>query len=229
VGRRVALQGDVRAFGASWGSPEGASARRREGRSRSAGGLEKGGLVEALGRAGLDSGQAAWHSDEMRLGLRGQSRKVLAPKGVKVVQRLQLRYEWSYLVLAVSPLSGEIRWEWIERMRKEQLRPVLEGWALEAVVWDRAPSHRANTLEELSTTWVFLPSYSPELNPAERIFEEVRRRAEGEVYEDLEAKRREAESYLEELRDDPERVKSLCGWRWLTASLESVPTHAANQ
>ncbi len=36
------------------------------------------------------------HSDEMRLGLRGQTRKVLAPKGVKVVQRLQLRYEWSY-------------------------------------------------------------------------------------------------------------------------------------
>jgi hypothetical protein len=79
----------------------------------------------------------------MRLGLRGQSRRVLALKGTKVVQRLQLRYEWSYLILAVSPLSGEIRWEWIERMRKEQIRPVLERWALETVVWDRAPSHRA--------------------------------------------------------------------------------------
>jgi hypothetical protein len=30
-------------------------------------------------------------------------------------------------------------------------------------------------LDELPTTRVFLPSYSPELNPAERIFEEVRR------------------------------------------------------
>jgi transposase len=38
---------------------------------------------------------------------------------------------------------------------------------------------------ELPTKWVFLPSYSPELNPAERIFEEVRRRVEGRVYDSL--------------------------------------------
>ena len=188
--------------------------------------MEKGGLVGALSRAGLASGQAAWHSDEMRLGLRGRTRKVLAPKGVKVVQRLQLRYEWSYLVLAVSPLTGEIRWEWVERMKKEQILPVLERWALEAVVWDRAPSHRAKILSELPTARVFLPSYSPELNPAERIFEEVRRHVEGKVYEDLEDKRREAESYLKELRAAPERVRSLCGWRWLREALESLPTHA---
>lgn len=161
----------------------------------------------------------------MRLGLRGQTRRVLAPKGVKVVQRLQLRYEWSYLVLAVSPLTGEIRWEWIERMRKEHLLPVLERWALEAVVWDRAPSHRAKVLSELPTTRVFLPPYSPELNPAERIFEEVRRRVEGKVYEDLEAKRHEAESYLRELRADTERVRNLCGWQWLREALESLPRH----
>lgn len=155
---------------------------------------------------------------------------MLAPKGVKVVQRLQLLYEWSYLlILAVSPLTGEIRWEWVERMRKEQILPVLKRWALEeAVVWDRAPSHRAKKiLSELpTTTRVFLPSYSPELNPAERIFEEVRRRVEGKVYEELEAKRRETESYLQELRAAPERVRSLCGWGWLREALESLPRHA---
>lgn len=187
--------------------------------------MEKGGLVGALSSAGLSSGRGAWHSDEMRLGLRGQTRKVLAPKGVKVVQRLQLRYEWSYLDLAVSPLSGEIRWEWIERMRKEQLLlPVLERWALEAVVWDRAPSHRAKVLSELPTARVFLPSYSPELNPAERVFEEVRRRVEGKVYEDLGAKRGEAERYLRELRAAPERVRSMCRWGWLQEALGSLPT-----
>jgi hypothetical protein len=179
--------------------------------------------------AGLRSEREAWHSDEMRLGLRGQTRKVLAPKGVKVVQPVQLVYEWSYLVLAVSPLSGEIKWEWIERMRQEYIRPVLEGWALEAVVWDKAPSHRAKSLAELGTTRVFLPSYSPELNPAERIFEEVRRRrVEGKVYESLHDKREEAESYLKELAADPERVKSLCGWGWLRESLESLPLCAGD-
>jgi len=164
----------------------------------------------------------------MRLGLRGQTRKVLAPKGVKVVQQVQLLYEWSYLVLAVSPLTGEIKWEWIERMRQEYIRPVLEGWALEAVVWDKAPSHRAKSLAELGTTRVFLPSYSPELNPAERVFEEVRSRVEGKVYESLHDKCREAESYLKELAADPERVKGLCSWGWLRASLESLPRCTRN-
>jgi DDE superfamily endonuclease len=177
----------------------------------------------------LRTGPDAWHSDEMRLGLRGQTRKVLAPKGVKVVQPVQLVYEWSHLLLAVSPLSGEIKWEWIERMRQEYIRPVLEGWALEAVVWDKAPSHRAKSLAEIGTARVFLPSYSPELNPAERVFEEVRRRVEGKVYESLRDKREEAEIYLKELAADPERVKSLCGWGWLRESLESLPTNAGNQ
>jgi transposase len=112
-------------------------------------------------------------------------------------------------------------------MRQEHIRPVLEGWALEAVVWDKAPSHRAKSLGELRTVRVFLPSYSPELNPAERVFEEVRRRVEGKVYESLHDKRQEAESYLEELAADPERVKGLCSWEWLRETLESLPTTCA--
>ena len=32
------------------------------------------------------------------------------------------------------------------------------------------------------------PAYSPELNPAERVFEEVRRWVEGRVYESIEEK-----------------------------------------
>jgi transposase len=164
----------------------------------------------------------------MRLGLRGQTRKVLAPRGVKVVRPLQLVYEYSYLILAVSPLAGELKWEWIERMNQERIRPVLEEWALEAVVWDRAPSHRADSLGELETARVFLPSYSPELDPAERVFEEVRRHVEGKVYESLSAKQEEAERYLKELKADPERVKSLCCWEWLREALESLPECTGN-
>lgn len=57
----------------------------------------------------------------------------------------------------------------------------------------------------------------------------MRSRVEGEVYESLHDKRREAESYLEELAADPERVKGLCGWGWLRASLETLPTCVGNQ
>ncbi len=185
--------------------------------------MEKGGLAVALADAGLHSGEGIYASDEMRLGLRGMVRRVLAPKGVKVVQPLQLRYEWVYLLLAVNPKTGELKWRWIERMRQEHIKAVLSEWALDGLIWDRAPSHRAKSLRELPTKRVFLPSYSPELNPAERVFEEVRRRVEGLVYDSIEDKQAEVESYLQELDADRERVKRLCGWEWIRQALQRLP------
>jgi transposase len=185
--------------------------------------VEKGGLTVALAEAGLRSGDEVYASDEMRLGLRGMVRRVLAPKGVRVVQPLQLRYEWVYLLLAVNPETGELRWRWIERMRQEHIKPVLSEWALEGLIWDRAPSHRAKSLRELPTELVFLPSYSPELNPAERVFEEVRRLVEGRAYDSIGDKQAEVEGYLGELDADRERVKRLCGWEWMREALERLP------
>lgn len=98
------------------------------------------------------------------------------------------------------------------------------------LIWDRAPSHRAkkSLLRELPTKRVFLPSYSPELNPAERVFEEeeeeVRRRVEGLMYDSIEDKQaEEVESYLRELDADRERVKRLCGWEWMRQALKRLP------
>ena len=185
--------------------------------------MEKGGLRDAVEAAGVTQGQAVQFADELRLGLHGRTRRVLAPKGVKVVQRVQVEYAWRYLLLAVAPLSGELHWAWIARMRQEQVRPVLAEWELECVVWDGAPSHKGKQVTELATKRVPLPPYSPELNPAERIFEELRGRLEGRVYDSLEAKQAEAEAYLQELAADPERVKQLCGWHWIVNALHDLP------
>ena len=185
--------------------------------------MEKGGLLAALTEAECRRGDAVRFADELRLGRRGQVRRVLAPRGVKVVQPLQLEYQWRYLLLGVDPLSGGLRWAWIARMRTEQLQPVLAAWGLDGIVWDGAPSHRGKGLRELPTRRVLLPPYSPELNPAERVFEEIRRRVEGKVYESLQAKQATVEAFLRELAADPERVRQLCGWDWLHQAFSSLP------
>jgi transposase len=169
----------------------------------------------------VGAGEAVHFADELRLGLRGQSRRVLARRGHKPVQRLQMRYEWSYLLLAVEPLSGSIRWHWLARMNKQHLLPVLQQWELGCVVWDGAPAHKAKVMNQLPTVRVSLPSYSPELNPAERVFEEVRRLVEGRVYDDLAAKREVADEYLQALAAAPQRVRSLCGWQWIRHALQA--------
>ena len=64
---------------------------------------------------------------------------------------------------------------------------------------------------------------SPELNPAERVLEEIRRRVEGRTYATVADKRAVAEAYLRELTAQPGRVTQLCGWVWLRTALERLP------
>lgn len=189
--------------------------------------MEKGGLSAALSAAGLTQAGTVLQADELRLGLRGQVRRVLAPRGVKVVQRVQIEYRWRYLLLGVDPRTGALKWRWLERFRQEHLKSVLAEWALDAVVWDGAGAHRGKQLRELATERIFLPPYSPELNPAERVLEEIRRRVEGRVYDSLDAKQAAVETYLRELAADPTRVIRLCGWDWLIAALHTLPTPTA--
>jgi transposase len=188
--------------------------------------VAKGGVRDALSEADVGRGHRVYLTDEWRLGLRGQTRRVLAPTGVKVTQPVQLEYEWSYLLLGVEPLAGALRWEWIARMKQEHVKPVLERWRLDCVVWDGAPAHKGKSLRTLSTRRLVLPPYSPELNPAERVFEEVRRHVEGKGYASLRAKQDEVEQYLHQLQADRERVKRLCCWEWVREALEALPPRA---
>ena len=188
--------------------------------------MEKGGLAAALAGAGLNRDDDVLYADELRLGLHGQVRRVLAPRGVKPVQHRQIEYRWAYLLLAVDPLAGALRWRWLERFRQGPLKDALAEWGAAAVVWDGAGPHRGKDLRELPGARIGLPPYAPELNPAERVFEEIRRRVEGDTYATLAAKQAEAEGYLRELAADPERVTSLCGWGWVVAALAALPAPA---
>ena len=181
-------------------------------------------MTAALVGAGVDRDTEVVLADELRLGLRGQVRRVLAPRGVKVTQRLQLTYAWAYLLLAVDPRAGTLRWRWLERLRAVALKAVLAEWALDTVVWDGHGAHRAKLLADLPTQRVRLPPYSPELNPAERVFQEIRRRTEGRVYDTVADKQVAADAYLVRLAADPDRVRRLCGWPWLTDALDRLPT-----
>jgi hypothetical protein len=183
-------------------------------------------MTAALVEAGVTRDAGVLCADELRLGLRGQVRRVLAPRGVPVTQRLQLRYQWAYLLLAVDPRAGTLRWRWLERLRAAPIKATLADWALDAVVWDGAGAHRARLLADLPTARVRLPPYSPELNPAERVFQEVRRRTEGRVYDTIADKQALADASLAELADDPARVRQLCGWSWIRDALDRLPSSA---
>jgi hypothetical protein len=65
------------------------------------------------------------------------------------------------------------------------------------------------------------------LNPAERVFEELRKEIEGQVYGDLAKKQAAVEQVLAQLAADPDRLKSLTGWDWIQNTIKSYPTEKA--
>lgn len=186
---------------------------------------KQGGLSERLWRAGLWQ-DAQWAvADEMRLGLLGQVRRCWAPRGVKVRQRRQITYKWTYLALAVDGLAGRLWWQWLPNMKQESIKGLVEGWraqGLEGLVWDGSGSHKAKVVRAVGLPLITLPTQSPELSPAERVFEEVRR-IEGRVYADLAAKVTAAEAFLRKLAADPEAVRRLCGWAWIREAVLALP------
>jgi hypothetical protein len=159
----------------------------------------------------------------MRFGLWGQVRRRWGLRGVKIIQPKQIEYEWRYLVLAVDVIHLDLKWAWSARMNQEHLLPIFENWHLETVIWDGATAHRGQAMARLAMQRIFLPSYAPELSPAERIFEEIRREIEGIVYPSLFAKQDRIDRFLRRLRTDKARLRQLVSWDWIDHSFQQLP------
>ena len=189
--------------------------------------MEKGGLGRSLRRAGVKPETLIGFADEMRVGLRGMVRRVWGVRGLKVVQSLQLVYEWKYLFLVVDFARGRSEWAWMDSMKSETVVRAVLGMRrytqVRALVWDGARSHRSELVRNVvGVKTVVQPVYSPELNPAERGFEEVRRWVEDRVYGSLEEKTTAVDECLNRLESGPERAKSLASWKWIIQNVQEL-------
>lgn len=121
-----------------------------------------------------------WAMDEHRIGLKPILRRVWAPKGATVKAPVAQRYEWMYVFAFVHPQSGETCWLLLPSVNVEIFSRALAAFANEAgagpdkqivLVLDRAGWHSSAqlTLPE-GIHLVFLPPYSPEVQPAERLW-----------------------------------------------------------
>ncbi|MYA03723.1 MAG: hypothetical protein F4Y37_03815 [Caldilineaceae bacterium SB0664_bin_22] len=189
--------------------------------------MEKGGLGACLKAVGLKAGQGIVWGDEMRVGLRGQVRKVWAPRGVAVSQAVPIGWSYLYVAVALDPRTGQLWWAWQKNMKGEEMvriwgtwaeEPAIDGW-----VWDGAGGHRSTDMQAVDAPRVVQPPYAPELNPVERFFRERRRALEGRVYPTLQAKQEALEPILKAWQAHSQRVRQLCGWDWIRKALAALP------
>ncbi len=121
-----------------------------------------------------------WSFDEHRVGLKPIIRKVWAPIGERPSAIVYHRYEWVDLYGFVHPQTGKTEWFIIPRVNIEWFNLVLEEFArvtgagqnkIILLVVDRAGWHMSEkVLIPEGICLESLPPYSPELQPAEKLW-----------------------------------------------------------
>lgn len=123
-----------------------------------------------------------FYQDESRVGLQLPTPRRLTGFGVKPQQVTDPLYECYWLYAAVEPATGEHFW--LEMPRLDSLcfgaflRELAKVYSksLNVVVLDNAPAHIANDLVVPDNVVpLYLPPYSPELNPVERLWQDLKR------------------------------------------------------
>jgi transposase len=121
-----------------------------------------------------------WATDEHRIGLKPILRRVWAPKGQRPIALGHHRYKWLYVTAFVQPISGETFWYVSNGISKPFFAALLALFAREAgagrerlivLGLDNAGWHtEPNLVVPDGIRLVYLPRYSPELQPAEHLW-----------------------------------------------------------
>jgi transposase len=136
--------------------------------------------VETIRQAYPQASVELWSTDEHRIGLKPILRRVWALKGSVVKAVVAQRYEWMYVYACVHPESGRTSWLLLPTVNVEVFSQALAIFAQEAgigpdkrmvLLLDRAGWHTSpKLLVPEGMHLVFLPPYSPEVQPAERLW-----------------------------------------------------------
>ena len=119
--------------------------------------------------------------DEGRFGRISDLRRCWAPSGTRPMVPRQVVRESVYVFAAIAPISGRLVWSVAPKANSEAMSEFLQ------LVARRLPAHRilmvldgAGWHKSREVVWpksiepYYLPPYSPELNPVEHLWEEVR-------------------------------------------------------
>jgi transposase-like protein len=138
-------------------------------------------------------------------------------------------YKWTYLYAAVEPATGESFCLYLPTMDDGCLEMFLAELSKSypehhlIIVLDGAPSHRSEKIvHPENISFLMLPPYSPELDPAERWFEEFRRELSNRVFESVAEMQEALSETLEPYWEDPALLKRLTGYPWWVKAVEAL-------
>lgn len=167
---------------------------------------------------------ALWAEDEHRLGLLPVLRRVWAPKGQRPLAQIERHYEWLYVYGFVRPKTGQSWWCLLPTVSTEAMNVALATFARDegigadyraVVVLDQAGWHTGHDLVvPEGIDMVFLPTASPELQPAERLWALVDEPVANRAFAKLEYLEAVLVDRCRTLEADRSRIKAHTRFHW---------------
>ena len=167
--------------------------------------------------------------DEARFGRIADVRRCWCPKPLRPVCQAMVVQEYTDAYAAVSVLDGRLDTLILPRVNGACMQLFLNEVAARhsneriVMVLDGAGWHQSQSLTMPANLRLLpLPPYSPELNPVEHLWDELREKAfHNRVFDSIEALEDHLEVSLRALENDPARVHSIVAWPWIIDSVQN--------
>ena len=143
--------------------------------------------------------------------------------GKRTVYQNQQEYSNRYLYSAIDPIDGDsFHLIGFDDAATEQtdlfLKALKEKYPDDhlVIVWDNAPFHRSKLLHKKHMTFISLPPYSPQLNPVERFFEEMRKVTANKIFQEgIDALTTILNNGIVDFCKNKTNIQKLCGYDWI--------------
>ena len=166
-------------------------------------------------------------ADEARFGRINRPRPCWAPIGTRPEVAAQLIREYIYLYGAVSPKVGCCVYLIMPTSNTACFQAFLQVLARKfaqqdiLLVLDGAPNHRCGNLAvPANITLLYLPPYSPELNPKENLWDEIREKLfKNYALKSIDAVRTKLKQAILYIERNPKLVQSITSFPYIVNSL----------
>jgi transposase len=166
-------------------------------------------------------------ADEARFGRINRPRPCWAPRKVRPEVAAQLIREYIYLYGAVAPKDGTCVYLIMPTSNTACFQVFLDVLSRKfgrqdiLLVLDGAPNHRCGGLAlPDNVSLLFLPPYSPELNPKENLWDEIREKIfKNYALKSIEAVRTKLKQAILYIDRRPNTVKSITSFPYIVKSL----------
>lgn len=158
------------------------------------------------------------------MGLKTELGRLITAPGVKPIQAVQWPREAFWLYGIVAPLTGDsffYEFSHLDGVCFEQFLKLVSAafpHQLNLVQLDQASAHTTDQIDiPENIVLLFQPSHSPELNPIERVWQDIKVDLKGEVFKDLDALRAALKEVLGYLT--PDWLASVSGYGYILSAL----------